>query len=105
MCDDPTSREQTKKEAAIIKREAGKIVATQKIAGRRFESASASGQSAATNAKKDLDLNIEAAQELQTFVDLLLMPQPPLDDFMNTMNAMTSRGVRFTKGLYSTRIG
>ena len=98
--DDPTSREQTKKEAAIIKRECGKIVAAQKIAVRRFDSSSASGKSAATDAKKHLDLNIEAGQQLQTFVDLLLMPQPPLDDFMNTMNAVSSQGVRFTKGLY-----
>ena len=98
--DDPTSREQTKKEAATIKRECGKIVAAQKIAVRRFDSSSASGKSAATDAKKHQDLNIEAGQQLQTFVDLLLMPQPPLDDFMNTMNAMTSRGVRFAKGLY-----
>ena len=97
--DEPTSREKTKKAATDIKKQAGTIMGKQKIAAARYDKAAASGQAAATSAKEMIDANIERLTNIQAFLGLLLMPQPPLDELTDAMAAMTSRGVRFTTSL------
>ena len=98
--DDPASREKTKKAATEIKKHATKLVANQKLGVKRFGNASAFGQAAAEEAKKVLDENLEFLAVILDLLNLLVMPQPPLDDFITAMDDMTSRGVRFTKSLY-----
>ena len=98
--DDPTSREKTKKALAEIKKEAAKLVANQKIAVKRFSNAAPTSQAASGEAKRMLDANMEFLDPIQRFLNLLLMPQAPLDDFSTAMDDMSSRGVRFTKSLY-----
>ena len=98
--DDPPSREKTKKGLADIKKEAGKLVATLKLASKRFSNASGPGQAAAEGAKQEIDSSMHMLELIQRFLTLLCMPQPPLDDFSTAMDEMTSNGVRFTKSLY-----
>ena len=97
--DEPTAREKTKKAAAAVKQQAGKLMAKQKIALRRYDTSSNSGQVAAEAAKEMLDSNMERLTNIQTFLSLLLMPQPSLDEFTDAMDTMASRGVRFTASL------
>jgi hypothetical protein len=98
--DDPTSREATKKLLADIKKEAGKLTASHKLALKRFSAATASGQALAEDAKASIDSNLKFLELIQRFLNLLLMPQPPLDDFSIAMYDMTVSGVRFTKSLH-----
>lgn len=98
--DDPTSREKTKKALAEMKKEVVKLGGQQKIATRRFEKASPSGQQASGEAKRLFDANTEFLDVILRFLNLLLMSQAPLDDFSAAMDDMSIRGIRFTKSLH-----
>ena len=100
LWDDKPSREKTKKAVTNLQKEAAKLATNQKLALRRFNTASASGQAAATKARDMIDSNIDFLGLIQHFLTLLLLPQPPLDEFNTAMDDMTSRGVRFTKRMY-----
>ena len=74
--DDPTSREKTKREAAMIQKQATKLVAQQRIALKRFNNVTPSAQVGAARAKAQLDSNMGWLDAIHNFL-YLLMQQPP----------------------------